>query len=382
MMIDGYFREGFMATSSKIRVGIVGANPQPGFASIAHIPALQTLPEFEITAVCTTRQDSADAAARHLGVPLAFCDPEKLAHHPDVDLVTVSVKLPDHYRPVMPAIDAGKHVYCEWPLGRDTDEAASMLEAAEHRGIRHVVGLQGQMSPAINYVKDLVADGYVGRVLTATMISCAPNWGASIDRAYQADRANGANLLTITGGHTIEALCHCLGQFRELAAFVVSQRDRIPVQETGEMVAKTSPDQMVVNGIVKDGAVVSFQVRGGMARGTDFLFEIHGAEGDLVLTATSRTSMQRQELRVRGARGEGSALADLPVPGKYRWVPEGLTADSRYNVAQLYAKLGDCIRDGKPASPGFDAAVARHRLLDAIVRASDTGEKQHLGTAA
>jgi len=382
MMIDGYFREGFMATSSKIRVGIVGANRQRGFASIAHIPALQALPEFEITAVCTTRQDSADAAARHFGVPLAFCDPEKLAHHPDVDLVTVSVKVPDHYRPVMAAIDAGKHVYCEWPLGRDTGEAVLMLEAAERRGIRHVVGLQGQMSPAINYVKDLVGDGYVGRVLTATMIACAPNWGASIDRAYQADRANGANLLTITGGHTIDALCHCLGEFRELAAFVVSQRDRIPAQDSGEMVAKTSPDQVVVNGIVGDGAVVSFQVRGGMARGTDFLFEIHGAEGDLVLTATSRTSMQRQELNLKGARGESAALADLPVPGKYRWVPDGLAADSRYNVGQLYAKLAERIRDGKPASPGFDAAVARHRLLDAIVRASQTGQKQYLGTAA
>src|SRR5437899_6805314 len=146
-----------MAANSKIRVGIVGASPRRGFASIAHIPALQALPEFEIAAVCTTRQDSADAAARHFGVPLAFCDPEKLAHHPDVDLVTVSVKVPDHFRPVMAAIDAGKHVYCEWPLGRDTGEAMVMLEAAERRGIRHAVGLQGQMSPAINYVKDLVA---------------------------------------------------------------------------------------------------------------------------------------------------------------------------------------------------------------------------------
>ena len=199
-----------MATSSKIRVGIVGANPQRGFASIAHIPALQALPEFEISAVCTTRQDSADAAARHYGVPLAFCDPARLAQHPDVDLVTVSVKVPDHYGPVMAAIEAGKHVYCEWPLGRDTGEAVQMLAAAERKGVQHVVGLQGQVSPVINYVRDLVADGYVGRVLTATMITCAPNWGASIDRAYQADRTNGANLLTITGGHT-DALCYCLG---------------------------------------------------------------------------------------------------------------------------------------------------------------------------
>src|SRR5215469_1968520 len=118
-----------MAINGKIRVGIVGVSPNRGFASIAHIPALQALPEFEIVAVCTTRQDSAEAAARHFQIPLAFSDPVKLANHPDVDLVTVSVKVPDHYSPVMAAIDAGKHVYCEWPLGRNTDEAVRLLDA-------------------------------------------------------------------------------------------------------------------------------------------------------------------------------------------------------------------------------------------------------------
>src|SRR5258707_1259714 len=134
-----------MATSSRIRVGIVGASPQRGFASLAHVPALQALPQFEIVAICTSRQESADAAARH----------------PDIDLVTVSVKAPDHYKPVMAAIEAGKHVYCEWPLGRVTDEAVRMRDAARRRGIRHVVGLQGQVSPAIAYVKDLIAQDYV-----------------------------------------------------------------------------------------------------------------------------------------------------------------------------------------------------------------------------
>lgn len=354
-----------MVMHREIRVGIVGANPSRGFASIAHIPALQALPDFEISAVCTTRQESADAAARHYGVPLAFCDAAKLAQHPDVDLVTVSVKVPDHYLPVMAAIEAGKHVYCEWPLGRNSDEAVRMRDAARRKEIRHAVGLQGQVSPAINHTKDLIADGYVGRVLSATMVGCAPNWGSAIDRAYQADRANGANLLTITGGHTIDALCYCLGEFRELTAFVVSQRDRIPVEEAGELIAKTSPDQLVVNGIVGDGAVVSFQVRGGMNRGTAFLFEIHGEEGDLQITATSRASMQRQELTVKGARGDEKALAELPIPGRYRWVPEGVAPDSRYNVAQLYARLAENIRSGKPVGPGFDAAVTRHRLLDA-----------------
>ena len=367
-----------MTTSSKIRVGIVGASASRGFASIAHVPALRALAQFEFAAVCTSRQETAEAAARHYGTPLAFSAPEQLAQHPHIDLVTVSVKVPDHYRPVMAAIEAGKHVYCERPLGRDTDEAMRLLEAADRRGIRHAVDLQGQMSPAINYARDLIADGYVGRVLTATMIGCAANWGATIDRAYQADRANGANLLTITGGHQIDALCYCLGEFRELTAFAVSQRDRIPLEATGEMVAKNVPDQLVVNGIVADGAVVSFQIRGGMTRGTEFLFEIHGDRGDLTLTATTRASMQRQELTVRGAQGAAKELVELSVPAKYRWVPDGLPGDSRYNVAQLYARLAESIRDGKPASPSFAAAVKRHRLLDVIMRASETGRNQLL----
>src|SRR5947209_8480273 len=53
-------------------------------------------------------------------------------------------------RPAMgQSIEAGKHVYCEWPLGRNTDEAVRMRDAANRAGIRHAVGLQGQVSPAI-----------------------------------------------------------------------------------------------------------------------------------------------------------------------------------------------------------------------------------------
>jgi predicted dehydrogenase len=253
-----------------------------------------------------------------------------------------------------------------------------MLDAAGRRGIRHVVGLQGQLSPALNYAKDLVAEGYLGRVLTATMIGCAPNWGKTIDRAYQADVHNGANLMTITGGHQIDALCYCVGEFRELSAFAISQRDHIRLESTGEPVPLTAPDQLAVTGIVGDGALVSFQIRGGMARATEFLFEIHGEEGDLVLASTIGGSMQRQELSVHGAQGRGAKLAPLPIPAKYRFVPQDVPADSPYNVAQLYARLADSIRGGGPAHPSFAAAVTRHRLLDAIVQASETGQKQVL----
>jgi predicted dehydrogenase len=357
---------------------VVGASAAQGFARLAHMPALQALPDFEVVAVCTTREESATAAAKAYGAKYALTDVEELARHPHVDLVTVSVRVPFHYGPVMAAIDAGKHIFCEWPLGRTTGEAQRMLAAAQAKGLRHMVGLQGRVLPAIAYARDLIADGYIGRVLSGTMIACSPGWGATIDTdmIYQADSTNGANLLTVTGGHTLDALCYCLGEFQELTAFVVNQRERVPVRDTGEIIAKSSPDQVVVSGIIDDGATISCQVRGDVKRGTHFLFEIHGENGDLVLSSTTRGSAQRQELNLQGARGDVAALADLPIPAKYRWVPDSISRDSAYNVAQLYGKLAESIRNDTPTNPGFDAAVTRHRLLDMIVRAAESGQKQ------
>jgi predicted dehydrogenase len=86
--------------------------------------------------------------------------------------------------------------------------------------------------------------------------------------------------------------------------------------------------------------------------------------------------MQRQELSLKGARGTGAELIDMEIPSTYRYVPDTVPQGSPYNVAQLYTHLAASIRSGKPASPSFDAAITRHRLIDAIVRASETGQKQ------
>ena len=118
---------------------------------------------------------------------LAFSDPAQLAQHPDVDLVTVCVKVPDHFAPVMAAIDAGKHVYSEWPLGRNNRRSSDKctLQRSRKICICHAVGLQGRASPSIKYVRDLIAEGYIGKPLSARCSSTQANWGATLDRAYR-----------------------------------------------------------------------------------------------------------------------------------------------------------------------------------------------------
>jgi predicted dehydrogenase len=59
-------------------------------------------------------------------------------------------------------------VYCEWPLGRNLAEAVELAAFAKDRGVRTVIGLQSRATPVVNYVKDLVRDGYLGEVMSAT----------------------------------------------------------------------------------------------------------------------------------------------------------------------------------------------------------------------
>jgi predicted dehydrogenase len=134
------------ATSERrapIRVGVVGANPTRGWGTAAHLPALHALDDYEITAVATTRLDTARATAETFGVPHAFADVGELVAHPDVDVVAIAVKVPEHDALIRAALAEHKHVFCEWPLGVDMDQARRLAALADTSGVAHIVGLQG-----------------------------------------------------------------------------------------------------------------------------------------------------------------------------------------------------------------------------------------------
>ena len=152
--------------ADKIRLGIIGANIHRGWAVRSHLPAVVASPEFELTAVCTTRMESAEESREAFGARLAFDDYRKMIEHPEIDAVAVSLRVPNHYEPTVAAINAGKHIYTEWPLGRTTAEAEEMADLARAKGVRNIVGLQARANPAMLYLRDLVASGYVGEVMS------------------------------------------------------------------------------------------------------------------------------------------------------------------------------------------------------------------------
>src|SRR3954451_12885627 len=151
--------------AEKLRLGLIGASVRGTWSSRSHLPALQASSDIELTAVCTTRADSAEAARQAYGARLAFADWREMVVSPEIDAGAVVVRVPSHYAPTKAALEAGKHVYCEWPLGRTTEEAVELAELAKARGLKTAVGLQARVDPALMYLKELIASGHIGKIL-------------------------------------------------------------------------------------------------------------------------------------------------------------------------------------------------------------------------
>jgi predicted dehydrogenase len=374
---------------NRIGVGLIGASPDRSWASGTHVPAIQASPHFTLAAVCTTRLESADAAAKQWNVPAAYTDAGQLVADPGVKLVVVSVKCPDHYAPVRAALDAGKPVLCEWPLAAHIDEVGELASLAQERSIPTFIGLQARAAPALAYARDLIAQGYVGRILGATLVSAAAGRTEITDRAhvFAADKRYGNSALTIAGGHSLDALCFVAGEeFREVSAVVKVHFTQQRVAETGEIIDKNTPDYISVAGMIEGGATVAAHVQAGVTRGPGVRLDFRGTRGDLSISSSGPHIIEMvEELRIEGAQArEGAApgswtpLKELTVPASYRLDPSAALSGSACNVAQLYALISSDLRQGTRLAPDFQVALRRHTLLDAIERSSESRRRQEL----
>jgi predicted dehydrogenase len=360
--------------SNKIRLGFVGANVHSTWASQSHFPALLASPDVELAAVCTTRPESAEEARQAFGAKLAFHDFRAMVASPEIDAVAVVVRVPSHYAPTKAAIEAGKHVYTEWPLGRTTAEAEELATLARAKGVQTAVGLQSRVSPALLYVKELIETGYVGKVLSChvtTMRDGALERHSS--RTWQRDASLGANTLTIANGHVIDALRFVAGNFTRVACMVTTQAQQWYQTDTQQFVDVTSPDNVRVCGQLESGAAVSVHVGAVPWAGSGFRMEIYGREGTLVTTG-SVSSQRGEMLRVQGAQ-RSHALKDLAIPERFVFVPADFPRGDPFNVGQMYALFAEAIRTGQSRLPTFDIAVDLHRFVDTLKRASDAGRE-------
>ena len=357
----------------QLRVGIIGASPTVGWAHRAHLPAVAAATGWELTGACTTRMETAEESARQYGARIAFDDYHKMLAHPDIDAAAVVLRVPTHYEITKDVINAGKHVFTEWPLGRTTEEARELAALAREKGVRAIVGLQSRAAPAVMHMKELVEAGYVGEVLSCSLRQIGSGvLTRDSGRTWQREDELGANTLTISAGHAIDALRFVAGDFVRVSAKVTTQVPQWHETDTDTMVDVTSPDTILVNGTLENGAVASVYVASIPWAGNGLTLEIFGRNG--TLKATSGGSTNVGGLRLEGAQG-GNDLVEIDIPARHTYVSEEMPKGAPFNVGQMYDQFGKGIRGEASSYPDFDTAVELHVLIDAIRQSSDEGRE-------
>ncbi len=358
-----------MSTKKTLGVGIIGASAERGWAKESHVPAVRRLAGLELVAVATGSQPSADAAAKAFGANAGYGDAKDLIADPNVDLVTVAVKVPDHRELVLGAIAAGKHVYCEWPLGRDLTETEELAAAARKAGVHVAIGVQTRTNPAALRATELIAAGAIGRVLSARLHSGTIAFRPKIGKAdaYLEEAGNGATLVTIHGGHALDLACAVLGGFADVAALTTTQYPEIEVGDEGKRQARTIPDHLLVQARLISGGALSLEVAGGCPpEATPFYLEVTGEDGKLLLEGGAPRGFQSARLRLL-LKGEPQSVDEGEVTSM---------SDNAANVAGVYAALRDDILHGTTTVPGFDHALRLARLVEDVCTSGQTGTKK------
>lgn len=355
--------------NEKIRVGIIGLG---GWAKYGHIPALQSLKEeFEIIAVASRKKEIAEAYTKEFNIPLAFDDAQAMANHPDIDLVAVLAPAPEHFRLVKMVIEAGKDVYSEWPLTTNTADSEELLALAKEKGVKHIVGLQRRLGPSARYMRDLVKQGYVGKIRAVRMTVSADAFMPlmSEKHSWAFPASNFSHVLSIYGGHFMDMLFQATGFPKKLTAVIENHFPFFTTIETGEKIPTTNPNEAMIIGTLQDGGLFSIQIEGGQKHCTGLHIDITGTNG--VLKVTNILSFgNKEDNLIEGVNGEGKSLSVLPIPDVYQLNVGNHLDASVKDVLYLYAAYASDKRNGTSEASNFEDALKQHYLIDQIMESS------------
>jgi predicted dehydrogenase len=238
---------------------------------------------------------------------------------------------------------------------------------------RHTaIGLQAHLNPAVRRAAQLLSSGSIGRPLNARIVSSTVGFGPEMPSIYDYFNtpSSGANLLTITGGHTLDVVEAVLGPIIELDARTEILWPAVKLTDSDEESVRETPDHIDVLGKTRSGAVFTADISGGVApEDARFTFEIRGSEGWLNLTGGHPYGFQAGHLKL---------TSNIPFVAPDEPPVSGGFMGAAINVGEVYAHLVRDLREGTYTTPGFEHALHNARLIDAVRRAAERGERQKI----
>ena len=349
-----------------LRVGIVSA----GWGAFAHLPAWRALPGVEVTAICTSRQETAEAAATRLGIARPFWDALAMCADPDIDIIDCGTR-PNVRKPmVLAALANGKHVYNASPHAPDWASAKEIDAAWRASGTVGVVDAFSAWIPAHRQMKAMVDDGYLGTPFGGTChfnlsLFNAPN--RQFPYNWFGEGGQGVSAVRNNGSHALYMLLHLFGPVAELVADDSQLLKEWVFPDGGNITPQTTDFANVMLRFAS-GLTLQMQISWSMTVHDGWQLDVFGNKGRLV--ASSPTFPTSRDCVLRGGQ-LGGTLGDIEIPERFKaaddialdWQSE--PQPSFPMALSMQAMLGAIAGRGT-ASPNFAQALEVERLQEAI----------------
>ena len=343
-----------MIRDTIVRVGVVGAGT---WARAAHLPGYRRDPRCRVVAVCDIEIDRARDTARAFDVPTATADAADIFRRDDIDLVDVCTPSHTHFDLAWRALEAGKHVLCEKPVAydyRDTERAADL---ARRKGLKTKVGFTFRYSPAMRYVRELVAGGFVGTPFIFNGYEQNSQWLDPATPLRQVDHEADQSVLQVSSlegyGAPIIDLAHLLVG-ADLAQIVGTMRNFVPermVRATNRMMRMNIDDGDIFLGEFANGALCSVQtsfVTIGNYPGIEA--RLYGSAGALICRLVEEEGIAET---LRAATPDRVEFRELEIPARC-YPPDGARTESWRTLfyANLVSSFITEIVDGGASNEG------------------------------
>ncbi len=377
----------------KLNVGIIGA----GFMTKAHSLAYATMPMFfwpapaiPVRAVLAdVSEQTAAAAAARFGYERSTGDWRTVVNDPTIDIIDIATPNDSHAEIAIAAAKAGKHILCEKPIARTTEEARQMLEAVRAAGVTNMLAFNYRKTPAIAYAKKLIANGEIGAVrnFRATYLqdwSADPN--SPLSWRFQKNIA-GSGALGDIGTHVIDIARYLVSDIAEVSALVKTYICERPTQSGGldalgtvKLEGQATKGQVDVDDemttLVKfdNGAIGSLEAtRNAWGRNNFITVEIHGELGSIYFNYERRDELQvcfsndpadRKGFRTiytGPAHPNGAALWPIPALG---------IGYSETKIIECY-DFFDAVVNKKRCEPDFEDGYRISQICDAILESAE-----------
>ena len=373
-----------------LNVGMIGA----GFMGKAHSLAMATVNMFFDDEIILKRKVIADvdekqakAAAERLGYENYTSDWRSIIEDPEIDIVDIVTPNHLHEEMAIAAAEAGKHIMCEKPLGRNAEETKRILAAVEKANVKNMVAFNYRKTPAVALAKKYIEEGSIGKVLNfrGTYLqdwSADPN--SPLSWRFQKDIA-GSGTLGDIGTHVIDFAHFLVGDIQEVMSTTKTWIKERPVQNDGlDSLGNKKLDSTVKGAVDVDdevltllrfnnGAVGSIEAtRNAWGRNNFLTFEVHGEKGSIYFNYE-----RRDELQVCFAddpddrRGFKTVYTGAAHPyGEGLWPIPGLGIGySEVKIIEMHDFLQAIIQD-KECEPNFKDGHKIAVVTDAILESS------------